>query len=199
LFSALPETASLKASAMDPGLAPGFGGGSERKPPPPGKVERRGGSGRDKLGGWPGALGRGGRGPSLGLAGVEGGGSGAVERRPGGIPGSGAPEASAPGIRPPHSTQNAAPSNPSAPQCGQRADRPAMVTVVPITIERVDGDEICLSPQTRPPALRREPKPLEKRASGQVADGSSGSAETGQPSAAATRSAEQTAASIPAP
>jgi hypothetical protein len=124
---ATPKAASASASVIEPGLPAGVEGGFEKGPraPAPGKVERRGGGGRREGGG--GMPGRG----ALGAAGELGsfGLGGAPNVGPERVSGGGAPKfGSADGIRPPHSTQNTAPSNPSAPQCGHRAERPAMVT-----------------------------------------------------------------------
>ncbi|HWA72612.1 MAG TPA: hypothetical protein VG937_09765 [Polyangiaceae bacterium] len=122
-----PDAASASASPMEPGPSAGVEAGFEKglRDPAPGSVERRGGGGRrDSGGGNPGRPGRAVVG-ELGSFGRDGALAPGFERGSvGGFPKLG----SADGIRPPHSTQNTAPSNPSAPQWGHRAERPAMVT-----------------------------------------------------------------------
>src|SRR6187397_2351729 len=120
-------------------------------------------------------LGRGAMEPPAAWLGRGGGGGGPLGRL-----------ASALGMRPPHSTQNAAPSNPSAPQWGHRADRPAMVvTVVPTTNTRGHGDQ----------SVRKVTTTAAPHASTR-AQASWPSAEV---RALAVDSAERTAASMPEP
>jgi hypothetical protein len=147
--ASMSPTTSTIASEIDPGFAPGAvsgdlsATGTAGRGEPPAKVFRRCVGERFASGEAPGAaLGS----LGLGLARSLGGGG-----RPSGTPdpdrcwfgGAGSPcggggaewieknLGSGAGMRPPHSTQKAAPSSPSAPQWGHRAERPAMLTAVP--------------------------------------------------------------------